>query len=135
MAAGLGGGGGRDAGGSGLVGQLVYERAPHHFALRGLGLADLPYAQEGLAEAGLLYGRFGGGGIAHAAMAAGLSAVHLERCDDNRNGCTTVGLPLTAEVVLTPLDVIGIGFQVFANINPKSPYAGLFVLVPIGWMP
>jgi hypothetical protein len=137
VAAGLGGGGAHGgAGGPGVMGQLVYERAPHHFSLRGVAtMGDPGGSGDGFGEFGVLYGRFAAGGIAYAGAAAGLSFVHLDRCGDRYDPCSTVGIPLTGQVALTPFDVIGIGLQLYANINPKAPFAGMFITVPLGWMP
>ncbi|HSK21461.1 MAG TPA: hypothetical protein VK912_20065 [Longimicrobiales bacterium] len=137
IAPGLGGGtahGG--AGGLGVMGQLVYERAPHHFSLRGLVTTGEPGgSDDGYGELGALYGRFAGGGFIHAGAAAGLSFVHLDRCGNSYDSCATVGIPLAAHVAITPFGVIGLGLQVYANINPRAPYGGMFLIMPIGWMP
>jgi hypothetical protein len=137
LGVGVGGAGTAEADGVGVLGQLVYERAPHHFAFRVIALADVSSgADAGMGEAGVLYGRMIGGGIAAAYASAGLSYVHVDRCDaTTTESCGTVGVPLAAEVMLTPFDVIGIGLQAFANINPKASYAGVLVTLPIGWMP
>jgi hypothetical protein len=137
LAAGVGGGGaygGGDA--AGVVFQGVYERAPHHYALRLVVLTGLPgTSADGFGEFGVLYGRFAAAGPAQAHAAAGLSAVYLDKCDDTHRDCIIPGVPLTVEVDLVMLEVIGLGVQLFGNINPKAPYGGLFVTVPIGWMP
>jgi hypothetical protein len=62
-------------------------------------------------EAGVLYGRMISGGIAAASASVGLSYVHVDRCDATTESCGTIGVPLVAEVMLTPFDVIGIGLQ------------------------
>lgn len=137
IAVGLGGGtanGG--AGGLGAMGQVVYEHAPHHFTVRGLATMGEPGGSDaGYGEFGVLYGRFAGAGFMHAGAAAGLSFVHLDRCGNNSHACATVGLPLAAHVAITPFGVIGLGLQVYANINMRAPYAGMFLTIPIGWMP
>lgn len=65
-----------------------------------------------------------GGGSAAASASAGLSYVHVEHCDATSESCGTIGVPLVAEVILTPFDVIGIGLQLFANINPEASNGG-----------
>lgn len=137
IAPGLGGGtayGG--AGGPGVMGQVVYERTPHHFTLRGLATMGEPGgSDDGYGEFGALYGRFAGGGFIHVGAAAGLSFVHLDRCGNSSDSCATVGIPLSAHIALTPFDVIGLGLQVYGNINPRAPYGGMFLTMPLGWMP
>lgn len=137
IAAGVGGGSAHGgAGGIGGMGQVVYERAPHHFTLRGLATMGEPGGSDaGYGEFGALYGRFAGGGFIHAGAAAGLSFVHLDRCGNSYDSCATVGIPLAAHVAITPFDVIGLGLQVYANINPRAPYGGVFLIMPLGWMP
>lgn len=49
-------------------------------------------------------------------------------------GCSTVGVPVVAEVGLGG-SVVGIALQLFGNLNAKAPFAGLGVTVPVGWMP
>lgn len=132
---GVGGGGTAEVDAVGVLGQLVYERAPHHFAVRVIALADVSSgADRGMGEAGVLYGRMISGGIAAASASAGLSYVHVDRCDATES-CGTIGVPLVADVMLTPFYVIGIGLQLFANINPEASHAGVFVTLSIGWMP
>lgn len=137
IAAGFGGGSAMDGtGNAGLVAQIVYERAPHHFALRALGLADLVgSADSGLAEVGLLYGRVATGNMGFAAASAGASAVYFDDSGGCSRRCVTAGIPLVLEMALTPLDVLGIGLQLFGNVNLRSPFAGLFIIIPLGWMP
>jgi hypothetical protein len=137
LAAGLGGGGAYGGGGGyGVLLQGVYERAPHHVALRLISLTDFPgTSDDGLGEFGVLYGRFAAGDDVQAHAAAGLSAVYLDKCDATYRDCITVGVPLTAEVDLIIANVIGIGLQLFGNINLEAPYAGFFLTLPLGWMP
>ncbi|MGH7448256.1 MAG: hypothetical protein ACRELT_11885, partial [Longimicrobiales bacterium] len=101
--------------------------------LRAIGLAD--FSDHALSELGFLYGRVAIDNMFFASASTGLSAVYLEPCGSTDRVCVTVGIPLVAEVAVTPLDVLGIGLQLFGNLNLKVPYAGLFVMVPIGWMP
>ncbi|MGH7446888.1 MAG: hypothetical protein ACRELT_04975, partial [Longimicrobiales bacterium] len=69
-----GGGGGHDAGVIGFMAQLVYERRPHHFALRAIGLAD--FSDHALSELGFLYGRVAIDNMFFASASTGLSAVY-----------------------------------------------------------
>ena len=137
IAVGLGGGSAHGgAGGLGAMGQAVYERAPHHYTVRGLATMGEPGGSDaGYGEFGILYGRFAGGGFIHVGAAAGLSFVHLDRCGNSHDSCATVGIPLSAHAAITPFAVIGLGLQVYANINPRAPYGGMFFIMPIGWMP
>jgi hypothetical protein len=44
----------------------------------------------------------------------------------------TYGIPLEAEVNYNPLNFLGVGFAVFANINPESSFLGINLMVKIG---
>ncbi len=118
-------------GGAGLV-QLVWQRGPHHVALRTVGITDF---YDATSDVGVLYGRTRTASWGHAAVAAGLAGVHLDRCGDGSfDGCWAVGVPVAAEAALQTL-VAGLGVQAFANLNTRAPYAGLVLFLQLGWMP
>ena len=137
--AGLAGGGSSEVGGLGVMLQIVYQKQPHHVALRGVYLHDLsgfPDSGGGdiIAEAGLLYGRTNAMKWGHVAFAAGASAVAFDTCPNDDDTCFTVGVPLAAEAALTG-KVVGLGLQVFGNVNTKAPYAGVSLFLLLGWLP
>lgn len=118
-----------------LMGQLVYQRAPHHFALRGLVSAELYGSLDALGELGLIYGRVFSGGLGHAMIGSGLSYTTHDVCPDEPGGCTSLGVPIVAEVGFSPLTILGVGLQAFANLNAGSTYYGAVAMLQLGWMP
>ena len=131
-----GGGSTHDAidGGVGALAQLVYQGRGHHAALRGLAIGDVfGTSANGLGEVGLLYGRAISTGSGHAALAAGLAGVGFETCPDDDDSCFTLGVPLVAEVALG-LEFIGVGLQLFGNLNSKAPYGGVALFAQLGWL-
>ncbi len=126
-------------GGLGAVVQLAYQKGPHHFAARALGLADFHGFPDsgggGLGELGLVYGRRRTASFGYAALSAGAAFVTLDHCPGRGSAtCNTVGFPLTAEAALQG-GLIGLGLQLYANVNPRSPYGGLTLSLLMGWMP
>ena len=121
------------SGGDGIanMAQLVYQRRPHHAALRGLVLHDLDRGTNEIGELSVLYGRtdlFGRGNIA---IAAGLSGVAFDTCPDDDDACFTIGVPLVAETALSG-KYVGAGVQAFANVNQKASYAGVVLFLQAG---
>jgi len=126
--------------GFGALAQLVVQKRPHYASIRTLILGDIagfPDSGGGdvIAEGGLTYGRALTGPFGHASMSAGLSLISFDACPDGQSeACYSIGMPLVAETALSAR-VIGIGLQVFANINPKATYGGLAVFFQLGWLP
>lgn len=82
-------------GGFGLLAALTYQRGPHHVALRGMGFADVVSGyDDSVIELAALYGRTRTGALGHAAAAAGLAVVTVDRGSPH-DVRTTVGIPLT----------------------------------------
>lgn len=109
-----------------VLAQAVYQQRAHHIALRALGAAD-PFGSSGnsVIDLGLLYGRvLSPEGFGHAVIAAGVGVVGINDCSllQDAEGCgdQTVGVPITAELALTPLPVLGVGVQGYANLNPHG---------------
>jgi hypothetical protein len=42
---------------------------------------------------------------------------------------------LLVQLALTPLAVIGVGAQLFGNLNPNAPFGGAAVFLQLGWTP
>lgn len=121
------------SGGDGIANmvQLVYQKHPHHAAIRGLVLHDLDRGTDEIAEAGLVYGRTRVFGRADVAVAAGLSAVAFSACPDDDDGCFTLGVPLIVEAALSGR-FIGLGVQGFGNFNAEASYAGIALFLQLG---
>jgi hypothetical protein len=138
LGVGLGGAGRTDgAGGAAVMAQLAYQTRAHQFSLRAMGAADLfgSNADE-FGEIGLLYGRTKKRPWGHASIAGGLALTYLSSCPRGQSSdCTTLGVPLTAEVAAKLARVLGVGVQGFVNVNPKSVYLGYSLFVQIGWLP
>lgn len=117
--------------------QLVWARQPHYISLRAAYMGNP--GEEGVthdfAEAGALYGRARVRGRTHLAAAAGLALTEVNPCPGAFGACRVAGVPLVAEAAVRPAPVLGIGAQAFANLNAKRPYAGIALLLQLGWMP
>ncbi len=139
-AGGMGGGGSSNAGGLGFMGELVFQKQPHHIALRAVGMVDIYDAgSRSIAEVSLLYGRAVTGRVGHAVIASGVALAGGDLCSSPSEAfCkeeTTLGIPVVAEVALRPLPIAGLGLQAFININPKALFGGVIVFVQLGWLP
>ena len=118
-----------------VMAQLVYQRAAHHFALRIMGSADLYGNSDALGELGVIYGRVYSGSLGHAMVGTGVSSTTHDRCPNDQETCSSVGLPLVAEVGFSALTIVGIGLQAFANLNTAGSYFGVVAMLQLGWMP
>lgn len=127
------GGGMPTSGGDGIanMAQLVYQKGPHHVAVRGLVLHDLDRSTKEIGELGALYGRANVFTRGHVDVAAGLSGVAFDTCPDDDDSCFTVGVPIVAEAAVSRR-LAGVGFQVFGNINSKAAYAGAAIFLQLG---
>jgi hypothetical protein len=121
------------AAGVAVMGELVYQVKVHQFALRGILAAD-PLGENGdeFGEVGLLYGRVALRKWGHTSIAGGVAVTGIAPCP--RSSCTTLGLPVVAEISARLGPVIGVGLQAFANLNSRSSYAGWALLIQLGWM-
>ncbi|MDX1567732.1 MAG: hypothetical protein R3223_08015 [Longimicrobiales bacterium] len=127
--------------GLGVAGHLVVAPGPHRFTARLAGVADLrgfPDAggAEHVTELALLYGRGRRGGAVAWSLSGGVASVRISDCGEggSNRACTTVGVPVVAHAVVASR-FVGIGLQLFANLNPRAPFGGIGVVVPLGWMP
>ena len=120
--------------GIGNMAQLVYQKRPHHAAVRALVLHDLDRGTDEIAEVGALYGRTLAFGWGDVALATGVAAVAFDRCPDAADPCSTAGVPIVAEAALSG-KLVGVGVQAFGNVNAKATYGGALIFVQLGWLP
>jgi len=138
LGVGLGGGGGmEDVSGAALMGQLVYQRSPHHLAVRGLVLAEAGSGSSSpnVGELGLLYGRTRMGYMGHMSAAAGLALTTFDPCPNDDDTCIILGVPIVLDAALRVFPVAGLGAQIFGNLNAEASYAGLALYLQLGWLP
>jgi hypothetical protein len=136
LGVGLGGAGGSVAqGGGALMAEIIYQTGVHHFGVRAVGAADpFGYSGDEFGEVGVLYGRTAKRPWGHAAISTGLAWTGFGSCQGS-GGCSTVGVPLVAEVAVRLFSIIGVGAQAFGNLNTKSVYRGAVLFLQIGWLP
>ena len=131
----LWGGFGAGAGGErgGVMGELVFQKSPHQLTARAIGMIDLYGAEGGnqpVGEIGLLYGRTETGPRGHASFSAGLAVTDMNL--DTQG--LTIGVPVVAEVAFRISPFMGIGGQVFTNINALGSYGGVALFIQLGWL-
>jgi hypothetical protein len=121
------------SGGDGIanMAQVVFQKHPHHIAIRGLVLHDLDRPTHDIGEASVLYGRTFRLGGSYAAIASGISANVFDTCPDDDDTCFALGVPLVAEASVSR-GFIGLGVQAFGNLNSRASYAGAVVFVQFG---
>jgi|GEM_PF-3139112 len=126
-------GGGEASHGAAVMGELVFQKGPHQISARAMGQDD-PYDSSGhpTGEIGLLYGRGIMGRHGHASLSAGLAVTDTDM--DSEEGMT-LGVPLVAEVGVRIASFLGMGGQLFANLNPNDSYSGLTLFLQFGYMP
>jgi len=117
------------SGGDGIanMAEIVFEKDPHHFAVRGLIVHDIDRPVNELGEVGVLYGLT----RSMSSIAVGAAGVGFSTCPDDDDSCFTIGVPLVAEVSRSRRN-IGIGIQAFGNLNSKASYAGAVLFVQLG---
>jgi hypothetical protein len=138
LGVGLGGAGGSNAAGGGaLMAEIVYQTKVHQFSVRAVGAADpFGYSGDEFGEIGVLYGRSAKRRWGHAAISTGLALVGFGSCGEGGGGgCSTVGVPLVAEVAARLFSIMGVGAQGFANLNLKGGYLGAVLFLQLGWLP
>ena len=140
LGVGLAVGGSTEWGGFGPTVNAVWQRGPHRAAIRAGGLFDFTGfpdsgSDDSVAELALLYGRSAANSFGSVAIGAGAAAVTFHGCPDGSAiRCVTIGLPLFAEAALQS-KVMGIGIQAFGNLNPRSSFGGVALVLHLGWMP
>jgi hypothetical protein len=120
-------------GGEGIanIAQIVFERNPHHAALRVVAIHDIDRPTNEIGELSALYGRIRTIRNYPFVLATGVSAVGFFDCPDDDDSCFTIGLPVVAELSQSSR-FIGLGLQAFTNINPKAVYAGGVLFIKLG---
>jgi len=131
---------------AGATVQLTAQRGAHHVGLRMLFMGDWGSFPDGsddtIGEIGLVYGRWSASSFGYAAISGGLAlvsgqgfpdtgAVGFSPTDDGTR--STVGIPLVVEAGLQS-PVIGVGLQLFGNLNSLASYAGAALSLHLGWM-
>ena len=136
LGVGLGGAGGSvGEGGGALMAEIIYQTGVHHFGVRALGAADpFGYSGDEFGEVGVLYGRSVKRRWGHAAISTGLAWTGFGSCQGS-GGCSTVGVPVVAEVAARLFSIVGVGAQAFGNLNTKSVYRGAVLFLQLGWLP
>ena len=121
------------SGGEGIanMAELVVQKKSHHAAIRALIIHDIERPTNEIGELGVLYGRTSVGRSLPVVIATGVSALGFFDCTDDDDSCFTFGVPLVAEVSRST-GLIGIGLQLFGNINSKAQYAGGVLFLKLG---
>lgn len=127
--------------GWGVAGRLVVERRRHRYSAHLAGIFDLrgfpdSGGGEHVTELGLMYGRSWQRGAVDWSFSGGIAATGFSDCGDAgpSRACTTLGVPLAADAVLRSR-IIGVGLQIFGNLNLEGAFGGIGLVLPIGWMP
>ncbi|MDI6767679.1 MAG: hypothetical protein QME52_12730 [Bacteroidota bacterium] len=76
----------------------------------------------------MLYGRAAKATYGAASVSGGISIMS----ESPNTSFTTVGIPLEAQLIWTPISVFGIGFKGFANVNSKKSFGGGLLCLQIG---
>jgi hypothetical protein len=113
--------------------EVVYQRGHTHLAVKGAVVSGNYIDEPSYNETSLLYGPTFLGGLGHATVGSGLALV--KACDNADSCAWTLGLPLVVEAALRPFPVVGLGAQVFGNLNGEASFGGIALFLQIGWMP
>jgi hypothetical protein len=113
--------------------ELVFQRGPHQLSARAVTLMDpLGESSNPIGEIGLLYGRTAMSRQGHVSISAGLAVTDTDM--DSEEGMT-VGVPLVSEAALRIFPFLGVGAQIFANLNSNESYGGLAFFLQLGYLP
>ena len=83
---------------------------------------------------GVLYGRAVNSEVGHVLFAGGLGALYGGCANARGRACKTIpSIPLAAEVALHLGPVIGLGAQLFGNINQRDLMYGGTIGLQLGW--
>jgi hypothetical protein len=120
-----------------FLAQIAYQKRGQQLTLRTVFLADVfGEGGNGAADIGVLYGRALTGRAGYVSINGGLAYTEVNDCaNPGRYVCGGIGIPLSAEVAVRVLPVLGGGVQLFGNINDKSLFGGIVLFVQLGWMP
>ena len=121
------------SGGEGIanMAELVFQKKSHHAAIRAVIVHDIERPTNEIGELNALYGRTSALRSFPLVIATGLSGVGFFDCPDDDDSCFTFGIPLVTEISRNTR-FIGIGLQVFGNVNPKASYAGGMLFLKLG---
>ena len=125
-------GGGLASKGAGGMGELVFQKGPHQITARALVQVD-PLAEAGqpVGEIGLLYGRTAMSRQGHVSISAGLAVTDTDM--DSEEGMT-LGVPIVGEAALRLLPFLGLGAQLYTNLNPNESYLGGALFMQLGYV-
>lgn len=136
---GLGAGGVDGDEGMALAGRLAWARGHHHLLLRASGVVDLASeSADPAGDLGILYGRAVAGRWGHLLAAAGVARTSGVRCRPPAGDCRdgpVVGFPVLGEVSFAPVGFVGLGLQVFGNLNGHASFGGLVLALRLGVVP
>ena len=116
------------------MGELVFQQGSHQITARAVVAGD-PYSEgseRAVGEIGLLYGRTAMGRSGHVSISAGLAVTDTDM--DSEVGMT-LGVPLVGEAALRIFPFLGLGTQLFANLNSIESYSGLTLFIQFGYLP
>ena len=102
------------------------------------------YPPESQWELGLLYGRYIRSNIFMVTFSAGISMTggtrrgnyikneYFMRIYEEKHASGEFGFPIESQIMYTPFSFIGIGFNVFANLNKHEPIGGILANIELG---
>jgi hypothetical protein len=115
------------------MGELVFQKGSHQITARAVTMIDpLAESEQPMGEIGLLYGRTAMGPHGHVSISAGLAVTDTDM--DSEEGMT-VGVPLVGEAALRIFPFLGVGAQLFGNLNSNESYGGLALFLQLGYLP
>ena len=123
------GGSFKDHGGMTWLNQLVVQKEPHYYAARLVMMVPVfdDGAYEAIGDLGILFGRTYIGRAGHVAFAAGAAVVS----DETAGG---VGIPYALDAAFS-YRVIGLGAQLYGNVNTRATFIGAVIYLQLGWLP
>jgi hypothetical protein len=127
---GAAGGGFGSNGAAGMV-ELVFQKGSNQITARAVGELDPYDGEDQIGEMGLLYGRTAMSRQGHASISAGVALTGT----DMDTQAMTLGVPIVGEAALRLFPFLGIGAQVFANLNSKDSYLGGVLFMQFGYVP
>ena len=122
---------------------LSYRSGPHLVSARLLGGGPVdPFGTRtgtDVGEISIMYGRAGGGAVGVRSISAGVGLVSGEH--RRRGGGfspqveefgPTVGIPIEAQFIFSPIRFLGVGVTGFANLNAEASFAGALLSLHLG---
>ena len=122
---------------------LSYRSGSHIASARLLGGGPFDLFGPGygtdVAEISFMYGRAGGGALGGRSISAGVGLVSGEhRREGGRFSPQveefgpTVGIPIEAQFIFSPIRFLGVGVTGFANLNTEASFAGALLSLHLG---